>query len=255
MNTGIIYKITNTVNGKIYIGQTKEFYGDGSLKVPYGINERLKSHFYSAAAKQKNSECPLLNNSIRKHGKNNFIIEEICRCEIDKRDDKETYYIKKYNSQNSKVGYNILAGGSGCYIKIKKNLTIKNPEKYVKPCQKNGKFVGYTCQKRYNGKLFKKTFSSKKFTYEENKIKAINYIKEFMLNKNDNNYTKYNKTDTALPTNIIFSKNKKTKEICGYEVFVSKDGIKYNKTFSNSKLTMDEKLKLAIDYKNSVINS
>lgn len=49
---GIIYKVTNKVNGKIYIGKTKEKYGDAS----FGINGRLGYHLRNAFYKSKKNE-------------------------------------------------------------------------------------------------------------------------------------------------------------------------------------------------------
>ena len=91
---GFIYRITNKVNGKVYIGQT--------------INS-LKQRFH----KHINSEgCKYLHNAILKHGKENFVIEEIERVSQDKLDEREIYWIKYYNSTDRKFGYNIYPGGN-----------------------------------------------------------------------------------------------------------------------------------------------
>ncbi len=86
----IIYKIINKVNNKIYIGKdlnnNPKYFGSGKL----------------------------LKLAIKKYGKENFekIILEHCSsgkelCE------KEIYWIKKLNSTNRNIGYNITFGGAG----------------------------------------------------------------------------------------------------------------------------------------------
>ena len=92
-----IYKITNTVNNKSYIGKTTK-----SLK------ERIINHFYSS---KYNSEC-YIHRAIRKYGKANFkieIIEEVNNINL--IDEKEIYWISYYNTL--KEGYNMTSGGEG----------------------------------------------------------------------------------------------------------------------------------------------
>jgi len=94
-----IYKITNIVNGNIYIGKTIN-----------NINDRWKEHIYSAISKDKDGNCPL-HCAIRKYGKENFLIELIDRCEDFDSSNKEKYWIKYYDSYNN--GYNATLGGDG----------------------------------------------------------------------------------------------------------------------------------------------
>jgi len=84
----VIYKTTNLINGKFYIGQDSinnpNYYGSGVL----------------------------LEKAIKKYGKNNFIKEIIEYCNSkNELDEKEIYYIKKYDSINK--GYNLSIGGNG----------------------------------------------------------------------------------------------------------------------------------------------
>lgn len=90
----IIYKITNRINGKVYIGQTI-----GS------IVRRWREHC------SKGSCCPFISRAIQKYGKENFTIEQIDvasdRQELDK---KEVYWIAYYDSLVPN-GYNLTSGG------------------------------------------------------------------------------------------------------------------------------------------------
>lgn len=88
-----IYKITNKINNKIYIGQTIRT-----------IEKRWKQHLYRCEEKNDNN---YLYNAMKKHGKENFYIEEIEKCKDEDRFERETYNIIKYNSMYPN-GYNII---------------------------------------------------------------------------------------------------------------------------------------------------
>jgi len=94
---GIIYRITNLINGKCYIGQTKE-------KNPL---KRIRSHF------NKYPKPHPLRNSIKCHGKENFKWDILVTA-FDKKglDDLEILLIKE-NRSLLPNGYNIQLGGNG----------------------------------------------------------------------------------------------------------------------------------------------
>lgn len=92
-----IYKITNNINGKIYIGQTKT-----------SINRRFVSH-KSAARRGINY---ILYKAIRKYGQENFKIELIEEVENNLANEREMFWIAEYNSTNNKFGYNSSIGGN-----------------------------------------------------------------------------------------------------------------------------------------------
>ena len=93
-----IYKITNLVNGKIYIGQSIH------------IETRIKEHFWKSELQKDRSYNSALHQAIRKYGKENFVWEVVTECSVDEIDELEQKYIKEYNSL-SPNGYNILIGG------------------------------------------------------------------------------------------------------------------------------------------------
>ena len=96
----IIYKHTNTISGKSYIGKTI-----------HGLNVRWKSHISTAKNKSYNSH---FHNAIRKYGVETWE-HEILFVSFLKDDDYlyeiEEELIQQYNTV--KNGYNILFGGSG----------------------------------------------------------------------------------------------------------------------------------------------
>jgi group I intron endonuclease len=94
---GYIYKITNNITNKCYIGVTK-------LNDPI---HRWNRHLQSIA---RGKGCPALRDAINKYGKDNFRFEVLLICFDDDRFTYEIEYIKKYNSIVPN-GYNILHGG------------------------------------------------------------------------------------------------------------------------------------------------
>ena len=96
-----VYKITNKVNNKVYIGITSK-----------GISARWKEHIYSAE-----HGCPFkLHNAIRKYGKENFSIELIDFCNSwEELTEKEQYYISEYKSLQDEYGYNMTEGRDGTF--------------------------------------------------------------------------------------------------------------------------------------------
>lgn len=116
---GEIYKITNKINGKIYIGQT------------YRSSEtRLKEHIRDAKNVNKDNKNVPLHKAIVKYGENNFELE-ILETNVDrsKLDDLEKYYIDKSKSNISSIGYNATDGGNGG--KTKSKLNKKDVEKII----------------------------------------------------------------------------------------------------------------------------
>jgi len=95
---GIIYKATNKINNKIYIGQTTQ-----------SLEDRIYFHKYRAYNELNVTHTHFIN-AIRKYGINNFIWEVIDEANTQEElNEKEIYWIKYYNSIEN--GYNIQPGG------------------------------------------------------------------------------------------------------------------------------------------------
>lgn len=92
---GFIYIIKNTVNTKVYIGQTK-----------VSIDIRWKEHLRHA-----NTGDQLINKAMRKYGVDKFYIECLEICNIEDIDSREMYYIDLYDSVDKSKGYNVSIGG------------------------------------------------------------------------------------------------------------------------------------------------
>jgi group I intron endonuclease len=110
----IIYKTTNNLNGKIYIGQDKN----------------NNSSYYGSGKK--------LQRAIKKYGKENFKKEILEECVDESHmNEREVYWISFYNSQDRKIGYNISEGGKEGDRKIGQDIAKNGIYNYWE--QKYGK--------------------------------------------------------------------------------------------------------------------
>lgn len=158
---GIIYKATNKINNKCYIGQTTT-----PLKV------RITKHISNALRDNKNN---YFHNAIKKYGKNNFIWEIICEnVPVELLDIRETMKIIVHHSHMSEGrGYNMNWGGrTRCtYIatdETKKKLSIAQ-----------SKFVGELNQfygKKHSNETkekMRKARLGKHFKYSNNVVNEV----------------------------------------------------------------------------------
>lgn len=93
-----IYKITNKINGKMYIGKTI-----------FTVEQRWKEH--QKDFRRRDFEKRPLYSAIKKYGIENFSIEEVEECPIEILSEREKYWIEYYGS--FKNGYNATIGGDG----------------------------------------------------------------------------------------------------------------------------------------------
>ena len=92
-----IYKITNKVNDKVYIGQSVDIY------------KRWDAHINTSNDKNKKEYNYPLYSAFRKYGIENFDFEILEVCDKETLDDLEIKYIKEYNSctlDKNGYGYN-----------------------------------------------------------------------------------------------------------------------------------------------------
>lgn len=96
-----IYKITNKLDGRVYIGQSID------------IKSRINDHFYKNF---KDEDLHgKLDKDIRKIGVKNFKWEVLKECSREELNQYEKEYISLYNSNDPLKGYNITGGGSPLY--------------------------------------------------------------------------------------------------------------------------------------------
>ena len=175
----MIYKITNLLNNKIYIGGT----------VKTNLRERFNEHF--AHAKKYNSQTQKMID-MRNIPKENWTIEKIEDCLDSEIKSRETYYIKKYKNE----GY----------------------ELYNEDAISNAKTCFYSCDietgeiKKYNsmketGCNFSKISVILNETFENDQIRFSHKGKLWSYENKKENWIK-------LLTEYIFKKNKKRKVLC-----------------------------------------
>lgn len=137
--TGYIYKITNTINQKSYIGKTIN-----------SITERWKEHKNDS----KRSYCkdrPLYR-AMNKYGIENFTIEQVEEVDVKDLSNREIYWIEHYHTFSN--GYNATLGGDGKILYdyeliaelIKKGKTTKEIIQEIGCCQDVVRLVA----KKYN---------------------------------------------------------------------------------------------------------
>jgi group I intron endonuclease len=132
-----IYKITNIITQKIYVGQTKRT-----------IQNRFKSHISEA---MRNLYDTYLHRSIRKYGKENFIVEMVEECNHDNIAEREIFWIQTLNAK-APNGYNLHDGGRGGCLSPSDELRQKlsNAKKGKVPWNK-----GKTGVQHYSKRPFK----------------------------------------------------------------------------------------------------
>ena len=102
-----IYKITNDINGKIYVGKTE-----------FSIEKRFKEHCKDAL-KETNEKRPLYS-AMKKYGVEHFHIELVEECSWSSASNQERYWIEYFGS--FKNGYNATLGGDGKILKDEKRI-------------------------------------------------------------------------------------------------------------------------------------
>ena len=111
----LIYKVTNKVNGKVYIGKTK-----GSVEA------RWKKHCYQAHDQKRDHMKFKLQYAILEFGAENFTVEQIdCAATTEEANQKEMYWIKHYDSIEK--GYNTSPGGK-CGANYTKVMNVETGE-------------------------------------------------------------------------------------------------------------------------------
>ena len=178
----IIYKSTNNITGKIYIGQTTK-----------SLEQRIKGHIKESKI---DSNRPFML-SINKYGEDNFTFETIDSANnLDELNDKEVYWINFYNSV-SPNGYNVTGGGQGKKMMVTNELSeriskglknsekwqeTKNSEEYIQ--KRKEYFIGWN-----KGKKFSQEHKEK--IWEKNKDRILEFnkstSKKWIVVDKDNN--------------------------------------------------------------------
>lgn len=112
---GIVYRITNLVNGKRYHGQT------------VNPKERWPHHL------RGDSHCVALRNAIRKYGRNNFLFEVI--AEAANKEELDLLEVQYVVTSLCPVGYNIREGGGNGRpsLETRRKMSLSGKEAQNRP--------------------------------------------------------------------------------------------------------------------------
>lgn len=170
-----VYKITNKINGKIYVGQT--------TREPI---ERFKEHKHADS---------IIGKAIRKYGAENFIVEILAECEnVDELNESEIFWIAELNCKIPN-GYNVTDGGS-YYWGFSKDWVFFNDElmvnliKNIPACSTLKVFLKLSTKQEFEGgiKTTKQALANELKISYDSAIKAFKWLKE-------NDYVKEFKRD------------------------------------------------------------
>ena len=186
----IIYKITNNVNGKIYIGMTTQ-----------SISVRFAQHI----SLSKNSDInTIISKAIRKYGRDNFTISEIDNAEnIDDLKKKEAEHIIDCKTI-APNGYNIKKGGQvggngGANLgktwskEAKKRHSKTMIDRNIIPWNKDTK--GVSCKN-------KTSFTTQSTSGEKNPFYGKTHSKESMDKISEANKKRYSTTESRIKHSI-----------------------------------------------------
>ena len=107
-----IYKIENTVNGKVYVGQTKD------------LHKRKLEHFASLRTNKHHNAH--LQSAFNKYGEEYFRFSVVEECGFEDLNDKEIYWINKLKAIDDQCGYNLSEGGVNSGTFKKKVVCLNN---------------------------------------------------------------------------------------------------------------------------------
>lgn len=145
-----IYGIRNLVNGKIYVGSSKNIY-----KRTYEHIRLLKKEKHTNTYLQK---------SYSKYGAYNFIIFVIEICDTDNLLQKEDFYINQYNSKDREFGYNLMGINPDDFgyihteetrnkrVKSLKKRYKENPRTQITHCKYGHEFTEENTRIKKNGR-------------------------------------------------------------------------------------------------------
>lgn len=152
-----IYCVLNVVDGKRYVGSSIH------------IMQRIAQHKADLRHHNKR-ESEILQKAWDIFGQENFKFEIIEFCDLATLEDREKFWIKFYNSNNSDFGYNMSLGGAGAGLGCKQT---ENSKKLKSDANKGRKF-----SESHNQKISDYHIGRKKRVTKSNYV-GITYQKKY----------------------------------------------------------------------------
>lgn len=145
-----VYKITNKINGKMYIGASID------------IERRRIEHFKPFKVNFFKNKYPLYH-AIDKYGRDNFTHEVLEETTVEEMDEREEYYIKKYNTVVD--GYNVISTAHNMHDK-----------EYAK--EVHGSFFSEWNKKQWQNEDYRKERSELSSQIQKERLKDPKYLAE-----------------------------------------------------------------------------
>lgn len=190
MNMGLIYKVTNLINGKIYIGLTS-----GQLK------RRRNQHYYKTNSDTKESRSDF-HNALKNFKEQDFYWEVIeDNIPVENLPTREKYWINYYNSY--KNGYNMNSGGA-------------NGDNFRNWRENNSKEIVSLYARLGNQKMKEKLKQNPELEQKRKRNAKIGSIKYYNQHKEEvkqRSYETYLKHKETANKNLIEANKKRSKKI------------------------------------------
>lgn len=225
LDTGVIYVITNNVNGKQYVGQAVSYSPNGR---EWGSHRRWSAHLKNA--RNGKCECRLLESAICKYGEDAFKVEDILACSIQELNEYEKRYIQEYNTLVPN-GYNLMTGGG------------------------NGRRHAKETRERMSSTRIGKQHSN--ITRERIANANRGLVVDLEGRKNIGVASKYRNMSDDNKIRLQEALDKLSLEVLPMYIYLKVDTIVVkvpntkNKQFGKKNMALTEKISLAIEYKNS----
>lgn len=145
-----VYKIVNKINGKMYIGASVD------------VGRRRIEHFKPSRVEMFKDRLPLYE-AIDKYGKENFTFEVIEETTLEKLEEREEYYINKFNTVEH--GYNV--------VKTSHNM---HDEDYA--LEVHGSFFSEWNKKQWQNEEYRKKMSEQSSLVQKERLKDPKYKAE-----------------------------------------------------------------------------
>ena len=146
-----IYKLTNKINGKVYIGQSKH------------IEKRLKEHVRKTYPGYHGPRNPITY-ALMKYGVENFDFSVVEECKFSELNEREIYYISLYKSNTKNGGYNMTAGADQqCVLRgeLSPVAVAKREEvEFIRECYSDYNITKKQCYEQFNEKFHQINYST-----------------------------------------------------------------------------------------------
>lgn len=140
----LIYRVTNLLNDKKYIGITKR-----------SLNKRLNEH--------KSNKKSAISKAILKYGINNFLTEQIdSASSLTEALEKESFYIRYFKSSASDHGYNIEINSVAGITTVDAKINLLSSLKEGKVSNSKNPFIGVFFSQSKKSWAFSIAFNNKK---------------------------------------------------------------------------------------------